>query len=143
MASRGVARRGAVFGWLLVSILVLSGAGCGGGSGSGGGDDGVASCTVSENAGSISLKICEQVSGGDRAALQQSCAMASSGQADAGVTATIVDGPCSHVGALGACEETAGGVTVEGWYYADPSGLETSADIQMLCSEAGETYVAP
>lgn len=133
-------KRGVV-GSLLVLLLALSGAGCG--SGSGGGAGGVSSCTVSENSGGISLKICEQVSGGDRAALQQSCATATGGQADGGVTATIVDGPCSHVGALGACEATSGGVTVEGWYYADPTGLETSADIQMLCAQAGETYVAP
>jgi hypothetical protein len=132
-----------VVGSLLVSMVALFGAGCGSGSGAGGGADGVVSCTISENLGSTSLKLCEQVTGNDRAALQQSCASATGGQADAGITATIVDGPCSHVGALGACEETAGGVTVEGWYYADPTGLETSADIQMLCTQAGETYVAP
>ncbi len=101
------------------------------------------SCTVSEDVGTGSLKICEQESGADRAALQQSCTAAAGGLVDAGITATVVDGPCSHVGALGACETTAGGVTVQGWYYADAAGLETSADIQMLCAQAGETYIAP
>ena len=93
--------------------------------------------------------LCEEGPANQRQQLQQGCMVTGAGAlADAGatVTAQLVDGPCSHVGALGACRVTNGGVSASIWYYGDgtDSGASMSpADIQMLCAAAGATYVAP
>ncbi|HVV49951.1 MAG TPA: hypothetical protein VHO06_09845 [Polyangia bacterium] len=127
----------------LLCGLALAGTGCGGGGGS---DSALVSCTESENIGSGTLKICVETTANERQALQQSCTQSSGGS---GVGITFADAPCSHVGALGACRVTAGGVVEDGWYYnigsADAAGYvgETSADIQMLCAEEGATFLPP
>ncbi|HEY7376214.1 MAG TPA: hypothetical protein VIF57_28895 [Polyangia bacterium] len=133
-----------------LSIVGAAGVGCGSGSdGHGGGSGGLVSCTVSESVGTISLMVCEEAD--DTAqnvqGLMQACMVPAGGGglADAGITAgaDFEHAGCSHVGALGACRVTTQGMTVTGWYYQDPNGLETPADIQMLCAQAGATYVAP
>jgi hypothetical protein len=133
-----------------LSIAAAAGIGCGSGSdGHGGGDGGLVSCTVSEAAGTIALKVCEEADNTSQnvQGLMQACMVPAGGGglADAGITAgaDFEYAGCSHVGALGACRVTTGGMTVTGWYYQDPNGLETSADIQMLCAQSGATYVAP
>jgi hypothetical protein len=118
----------------------------GGGLGNdgGGGPSGVASCTISESLGTAVIKLCDEVSGPADAvaAIQQSCTAPA---ADAGVSvqANFQNGPCSHAGALGGCRVTDNAAVVTIWYYDDGSGLQTPADIQMLCAADGATYVAP
>jgi hypothetical protein len=131
----------------LVAILIGA-AGCG--SGGSGAVGGLVSCTISESIGGdagVSLKICEETDSPQGAQqLRQTCMASSSGTlADAGfqIGAQFENGPCSHVGALGGCQVTQGGITETGWYYDDGSGLQTSADIQTLCATAGATFIAP
>ena len=125
--------------------------GCGSSDKPGGGTaGGLVSCTVSESVGAdVALKICEEADNTPQnvQGLKQACMVPAGGGGlpDAGIMAgaDFEYAGCSHVGALGACRTTTGGMTVTGWYYQDPTGLETSADIQMLCAQAGATYVAP
>jgi len=138
---------------LLAATLIgaaAAGVGCGGGSGGPGGGTGLVSCTVSESVGGdggISLMVCEEVSGSAQAAqmLQQGCVSPAGGLPDAGITAGahFANGPCSHVGALGACQLISMGATVNAWYYDDGSGLQTSATVQALCSQVGATFIPP
>jgi hypothetical protein len=132
---------------ILVAAILATGAaasGCGGGSSY----DGVVSCAVSESAGDgILLQICEEVTGYTAAQAQQveqGCSQ-TLGLADAGVSAneTSAFAPCSRTHALGGCKIVAGTQTVTEWYYDDGSGLQTSANIQTLCSGIGATFVAP
>jgi hypothetical protein len=130
--------------WILLGALAVIGAGCGGG-----GSGGVVSCTLTENVGSLGLiQLCEELPPSEAAQARQSCSVSSStslGDAGISVKGTYAAGPCSHVNALGACRVSANGVTVTDWYYGSPdSGVsQTSAEIQMLCSLAGATFVAP
>jgi len=105
---------------------------------------------VCESVGAdVALKICEEADNTPQnvQGLKQACMVPAGGGGlpDAGIMAgaDFEYAGCSHVGALGACRTTTGGMTVTGWYYQDPTGLETSADIQMLCAQAGATFVAP
>ena len=114
----------------------------------GGGDSGgTASCTLSENIGSLgTIKICEEGSGSARASLAQACKSSTSALlADAGVqmSMTFADAPCSHVNAVGGCQVTQGGETVAIWYYQDPTNSMSTSDVQNLCSTAGEKYLTP
>jgi hypothetical protein len=132
---------------LFVAVVIATVAwtvGCGGSSSSG-----QASCTISESVpdAGVAIMLCEEYSGLTPQAVQslrQSC-MLSGGLPDAGVNvgAQFEDGPCSHVNALGGCRVIQGGMTATIWYYADASGLSTSADIQMLCAAAGATFIPP
>jgi|SRR5580698_8289562 hypothetical protein len=121
----------------LLTALAASAAGCGGGS------SGTASCTVSQDEGSLGLiKICIEA---PASAFSQGCEPASS-TGDAGIAVSAVDGPCSRLGALGGCRIAGSGVSETVWYYAeggDASGGPMSSDIQMLCAEAQATFVAP
>ncbi|HLK89651.1 MAG TPA: hypothetical protein VKZ18_07150, partial [Polyangia bacterium] len=91
-------------------------------------------------------KICVETTGNEAQALQQTCNSAAT--TGSGVTATYAAAPCSHVGALGACRVTSGGITEDGWYYQETIGDAgytglTSATVQMLCAQEGATFLAP
>ena len=132
-------------------------AGCGGSSNNSDGGIGVGlgqgSCTISESIADagVAIMLCEEISGLTPQEVQSarmSCMLNGGGLgdlADAGVSANaqFTNAPCSRVNALGGCRVMQGGMTVTIWYYADPNGLSTSADIQMLCVSIGETFVAP
>jgi hypothetical protein len=71
------------------------------------------------------LAVCLDVSGGTAQDLEnnrQKCEMENN---------TFALAPCPHEGALGGCRETAIGIVLTTWYYAD--GSATASDIQMLC----------
>ena len=137
-----------------VAIAVTATA-CGGGGGKtdggglvndgGVGTAGVASCTLSESLGGTTLKLCEEVSGPADAvqAVQQGCTAQGIPDAGVQVQADFRNGPCSHTGALGGCRVAQGPAVATIWYYDDGSGLQTPADIQMLCTSAGAQYIAP
>jgi hypothetical protein len=114
-----------------------------------GGDGGVASCTLTENVGTGTIKICEEISAANRQQLAQGCMSPGSvGGPDSGVTlnAQLAYAPCSHEGALGGCRITNNGVTVTEWWYVfgDAGTSGTSLDIQMLCASVpGGVYIAP
>src|SRR5690349_20164500 len=137
--------------FMAFSMAAALAAGCGSSDMPGGGSaGGLVSCTLSESVGAVlALKVCEEADNTPQnvMGLKQACMVPAGGGGlpDAGITAgaDFEYAGCSHVGALGACRITTGGMTVTGWYYQDPTGLETSADIQMLCAQAGATYVAP
>jgi hypothetical protein len=116
-------------------------AGCGG-SGSGS-SSGQASCTRTESLpdGGASLKMCQELTGSSQIveSVRQIC-MSDAGAQD---TEQFANGPCSRVGALGGCTYTAGTTVETVWYYADSLGPQTAADVQMMCSRAGDTFVAP
>jgi hypothetical protein len=121
----------------LLTALAAAGAGCGGGSSD------MASCTVSQDEGSLGLiKICIEA---PASAFSLGCEPAGS-TGDAGIAVSAVDGPCSRLGALGGCRIASGGFSETVWYYqegGDASGGPMSSDIQMLCAEAQATFVAP
>jgi len=120
----------------LAAMMAAWGAGCGGGSGT-------VSCTVSQDDGTLGvLKICLEA---PASTLSQGCTPAGTA-GDAGIEVSVVDGPCSRVGALGGCRITSGAVSETVWYYqdgVDASGGPMSSDIQTLCAEGGATFVAP
>jgi hypothetical protein len=142
-------RSSGLFAALSIAAAVAIGCGSSGDGHGDGSSGGLVSCTVSESAGTIALKVCEEADNTPQnvMGLKQACMVPAGGGGlpDAGVTAgaDFEYAGCSHVGALGACRVTTGGMTVTGWYYQDPNGLETSADIQTLCAQSGATYVAP
>jgi hypothetical protein len=114
----------------------------GGGSGGGGGNTGMASCTLSQSSGAgLTVVICQEATGLPPAAveqLRQGCML----PPDAGVTgaeARFSNGLCSRTGAIGGCRQMSGGFAITQWFYDD--GLTTPADIMMLCSGAGGTFV--
>jgi hypothetical protein len=130
--------------WLFALFLValsFAAIGCGGAS------DGEVSCTVWENTGVDGvMKICEEGSASMSSQLQQACnASASTLPPDAGVGVgmTFMNGPCSHVGALGGCQIVSSGTTIAIWYYQDSSGLSTSDDIKTLCAGIRANFLAP
>jgi hypothetical protein len=133
-------------GLALVPVLALAFAtsGCGSSADTAAG---TASCTISEMVAGLSDQICEEASGlsaTQAQQLMQQCMLPGGGTgADAGISqqAMYAAGPCSRINALGGCREVQGGITVVAWYYQAPGF--TAADIQMLCAEAGATYVAP
>jgi hypothetical protein len=131
-----MARRGTVVVSLAATIAAWS-AGCGDGGGT-------FSCTVSENEGSQGvLKICIEA---PASVFSQGCEPAGSPAGDGGIAVNVVDGPCSHLAALGGCRITSGGVVETVWYYqagTDAGIGSMSSDVQMLCAEAGATFVAP
>lgn len=109
-------------------------AGCGGSSAT-------VSCSVSQNEGSMGvIKICLEA---PASTFSQGCPVP---VADGGIEVSVMEGPCSRVGAVGGCRITTGAVSETVWYYADSvdgsSGPMTS-DIQLLCAEGGATFVAP
>jgi hypothetical protein len=118
----------------LGATIAASGAGCGGNSAT-------VSCGVSQNEGSLGvLKICLEA---PASTFSQGCPAAA---ADAGIEVSVMEGPCSRVGAVGGCRITTGAVSETVWYYADRvngSSGPKSSDIQMLCAEGGATFVAP
>jgi hypothetical protein len=127
----------------VVAALVLGG--CGGGAGGGGPDGGLpaggtSSCRAAlpgVDGGAGMLAVCIDVAGGtaqDQASNRDQCTAQGN---------MFVAAPCPHDGALGGCRETVAGQTLvlTTWYYDDGSGLQTSADIQMLCE--GLAGVAP
>ena len=116
-------------------------AGCGGrGSSTSGGQ---ASCTRTESLpdGGVPLKMCQELTGSSQIveSVRQIC-MSDGGAQD---TEQFANGPCSRVGALGGCTYTAGTTVETVWYYADSLGPQTTADVQAICSRAGDTFVAP
>jgi hypothetical protein len=137
MGRGGREGRGGIIVASLLATLAVSGAGCGGSSGT-------ASCTVSQDEGSLGLiKICIEA---PASAFSQGCEPAGTTAADAGIAVSAVDGPCSRLDALGGCRIASGGVSETVWYYADgvdAGGGPMSSDIQMLCAEAHATFVAP
>jgi hypothetical protein len=128
---------------VLVTAIAVLAASCGGG-GDGGGD--VESCTVSENAGSFGLlQVCVE---GPPSAFASGCQSTGTPVGDASIDVHITAAPCSHAGALGACQYTNAGVTESVWYYGD--GVDAGdgvgpmpSDIQTLCKDAGAKYIAP
>jgi hypothetical protein len=131
--------RRAAFCWLLVAA-------CGSDDSSAGA--GLASCTVSVTAfDATTIQLCVEASGSSAAQLQQSCASQGANLGDAG-TARVQHspGPCSRVDALGGCRFTQQGTTATTWYYrarVDGGPEQTSADIELLCSQIGATFVPP
>jgi hypothetical protein len=129
-------------GWLCATVIAAAAAvaGCGGGSGSSGGLQ--ASCTMTESLpdGGPSLKMCEELTGSSAIvqSVRQIC------MTDAGMeTEDFANGPCSRAGALGGCSMTTGSTSITFWYYAGSLGPATTADVQTMCSNAGETFVPP
>jgi hypothetical protein len=118
----------------LGATIAAWGAGCGGNSAT-------VSCAVSENDGSLGvLKICLEA---PASTFSQGCPAPTP---DAGIEVSVMEGPCSRVGAVGGCRIATGAVTETVWYYADGvSGGSgpTSSDIQMVCAEGHATFVAP
>jgi hypothetical protein len=88
--------------------------------------------------GGASLKMCQELTGSAQIveSVRQIC------MDDAGAE-QFANGPCSRVGALGGCSNTIGGTVTTSWYYAGSLGPQTTADVQMMCSTAGDTFVAP
>ena len=118
----------------LGATIVAWGAGCGGNSAT-------VSCALSEDEGSLGLlKICLEA---PASTFSQGCSAVT---ADAGIDVSVMEGPCSRVGAVGGCRITSGALSETIWYYADGTGGGSgpmSSDIQMLCAEGGATFVAP
>ena len=104
---------------------------------------GQASCTRTESLpdGGASLKMCQELTGSSQIveSVRQIC-MSDGGAQD---TEQFANGPCSRVGALGGCTYTAGTTVETVWYYADSLGPQTTADVQAICSSAGDTFVPP
>ncbi|HXU05076.1 MAG TPA: hypothetical protein VN903_29145 [Polyangia bacterium] len=117
-------------------------AGCGG-NGSSGSNGGQASCTITQSLpdGGPSLTTCQELTGSSQvvAAVHQIC-MSDGGAED---MEQFANGPCSRVGALGGCTYTVGTTTETIWYYAGSLGPMTTADVQMMCARAGDTFVPP
>jgi len=132
------ARRVGRLGAALLSAAVAV-AGCGGSTGGSGGQ---ASCTRTESLpdGGASLKMCEELTGSAQIvqAVRQICMTDAGGE-----TEQFANGPCSRVGALGGCSFTAGTTVTTVWYYAGSVGPQTTADVQMTCAGAGDTFVPP
>ncbi len=128
-----MARRAMAIGSLAATIATWS-AGCGGSSAT-------VSCSVSQSEGSLGvLKICLEA---PASTFSQGCSAAG---ADAGIEVSVMNGPCSRVGAVGGCRITSGAVSETVWYYADDvdgSSGPTPFDIQALCAEGKATFVAP
>jgi hypothetical protein len=128
-----MARAAIVIGFLAATIAAW-GAGCGGNSAT-------VSCSVSQSEGTLGvLKICLEA---PASTFSQGCPVP---VADAGIEVSVMDGPCSRVGAVGGCRVTTSAVSETVWYYAgalDASSGPTSSDIQTLCAEGGATFVAP
>ncbi len=128
-----MARTAIVLGSLAATIAVW-GAGCGGNSDT-------VSCSVSQSEGSPGvLRICLEA---PASTFSQGCPAPA---ADGGIEVSVMNGPCSRVGAVGGCRITTSAVSETVWYYA--SGLDggsgpMSSDIQTLCAEGGATFVAP
>ena len=105
------------------------------------------SCTISESVGTQGgTKLCEEVPASMGQQLQQACTLSGGSllpDAGIGTAAHFSAGPCSHVGALGACQMTSGGMTVAIWYYGDASSGMTADDIRQMCTSAGAVYVKP
>jgi hypothetical protein len=99
------------------------------------------SCAVSQSEGALGvLEICLEA---PASTFSQGCPAAG---ADAGIEVSVLDGPCSRVGAVGGCRITTGAVSETIWYYQDgttASDGPTSADVHTLCAEGGATFVAP
>ncbi|HMF40348.1 MAG TPA: hypothetical protein VKQ32_06630 [Polyangia bacterium] len=115
-------------------------AGCGGSTGGSGGQ---ASCTRTESLpdGGAPLKMCQELTGSAQIveSVRQIC-MSDAGAQD---VEQFANGPCSRDGVLGGCRYTVGTTTETVWYYAGSIGPQTTADVQMICSTAGDTFVAP
>jgi hypothetical protein len=128
-----MARRAMVLASLAATIAAW-GAGCGRNSAT-------VSCALSEDEGSLGvLKICLEA---PASTFSQGCPAP---VADAGIEVSVMEGPCSRVGAVGGCRISTGAVTETVWYYADGvdgGGGPMSSDIQLLCAEGGATFVAP
>ena len=114
-------------------------AGCSSGSSSSGGQ---ASCTRTESLpDGSSSKTCQELTGSAEVvpAVRQACVEDGGTQ----YMEEFANGPCSRVGALGGCSTTAGTTVVTSWYYAGSLGPQTAADVQMMCSASGGTFVQP
>jgi hypothetical protein len=118
----------------LAATIAAWGAGCGG-------NNALVSCALSEDEGSLGvLAICLEA---PASTFSQGCPVP---VADAGIEVSVMDGPCSRLGAVGGCRITTGAVSETIWYYAngvDPGSGPRSSDIQTLCAEGGATFVAP
>ena len=119
---------------LAATIAAVASSGCGG-------DSATVSCSVSQNEGTLGvLEICLEA---PASTFSQGCPAAG---ADAGIEVSVMNGPCSRVGAIGGCRVTTGAVSETIWYYADGvdgGGGPMSSDIRMLCAAGGATFVAP
>jgi hypothetical protein len=117
-----------------VAATMAAAAGCGGNSAT-------VSCSVSQNQGSLGvLEICLEA---PASTFSQGCPAAG---ADAGIEVSVMNGPCSRIGAIGGCRITTGAVSETIWYYADGvdgGGGPMSSEIRTLCAEGGATFVAP
>ena len=129
---------------LLFAVCLVGGASA---CGDGGGDSGVFSCTMAVSVGTQGgTKMCEEGPASMGQQLQQACSLSGGSalaDAGAGFSAHFSNGPCSHAGALGACQMTSGGMTVAMWYYGDASSGMTSDDVKQMCSLAGAAYLKP
>lgn len=129
-------------GWLCLIFVAAAAAavvaGCGGGGTPPSG--GQASCTRMDSPpdGGLALKMCQELTGSSVVvdSVRQIC------MDDAGAE-QFANGPCSRVGALGGCTYAVGSTVETVWYYADSLGPQTMADVQMICAQAGDTFVAP
>jgi hypothetical protein len=113
-------------------------------------DGGVVSCTLVElfDAGQTAT-LCFEVPASGAQSLQQSCGQGDlTAPADAG-SVTLRNVPCSRADALGGCRTSAYGLIQDQWYYGSggDSGTsvfgQTASDIKMLCSDMGDSYLAP
>ena len=145
--SSGIRARGLVLASVLAVALATGS--CGSSTDPGVAVAGTASCTISQmlsgGGTTLSQQICEEgmgLSAAQAQQLMQQC-MVPGGGADAGLSqqAIFAQAPCPRAGALGGCRVTQSGMTIVAWYYQ--MGTFTSADIQMLCSSAGATFVPP
>lgn len=116
----------------LAATIAVWGMGCGGNSAT-------VSCTVSQSEGSLGvLRICLEA---PASTFSQGCPAPAPG-----LEVSVMDGPCSRVGAIGGCRITTGAVVETVWYYQDGTDAgdgPRSSDIQALCAEGGATFVAP
>ena len=115
--------------------LFAASAGCGSSDGDGG-PAGPVSCTFSASDGSFTT--CQEVTGLTDAQINVwRGACLPSGDA----MAVYAADPCSRTNALGGCQQVFGTAALTMWFYADDS--LTAADIEMICTESGQTFVAP
>jgi len=153
MTNAMVDRMSVVLGrWLALPSVLAFAVGTAGCGGSQEAVPGTASCTISQTLGAaggmLSQRICEESMGLSAAQVQQlmqQCMIPGGGPGGAGAgfsqQAMFAPAPCSRDGALGGCRVVQAGMTVTAWYYE--MGTFTSADIQQLCTLAGETFVMP
>jgi hypothetical protein len=113
-------------------------------------DGGIISCTLVQpfpDGGTATL--CLEVPANGGQGLQQGCSSDAMGAVADGGTVTFTDGPCSRNDTLGACRAVVNGQIQDQWYYGSGGDAgtsvfgQTASDIQAVCAEMSEAYLAP